>query len=405
MHANVLILGSGPAGLTAALYAARANLEPVVIRGRQPGGLIATTDAVENYPGFPDAVSGLDLADKMETQAARFGTTFLDGIVEHVTLQDRPFNVTVDNGDTHTADTIIIATGASPRKLGVPGEDALANRGVSYCAVCDGVFFRNKRIVVVGGGNSAVEEGLFLTRFASEVVVIHRRATLCADPILQQRAFTNPKLRFVWDSVVTEVVGNGKVQGVRITHVKTGDEEVFRTDAVFPYIGHLPNTALFTGQLTMDASGHIVTDSRTCTNIPGVFACGDVVDHIYRQAITAAASGCMAAMEASWYLDAGTTDGGATWHIGESLDVAPVTMSFTDANQGWVAGGHMSDTRLYHTTDGGATWHAQAIDLEDDFVLNDLFFVDTHTGWAVGVTGRGGSDTSLILTTAGSGGQ
>ncbi len=313
MHANVLILGSGPAGLTAALYAARANLEPVVIRGRQPGGLIATTDAVENYPGFPDAVSGLDLADKMEKQAARFGTTFIDGIVEQVEVRERPFSVTVDNGDTHTADTVIISTGASPRKLGVPGENELANRGVSYCAVCDGVFFRTKRIAVVGGGNSAVEEGVFLTRFASEVLVIHRRDELRADPIIQQRAFNNPKMTFVWDSVVTEVTGNGKVEGVRLKNIKTGADEVFPVDAVFPYIGHLPNTGLFVGQLHMDANAHILTDGRTRTNVPGVFACGDVVDHTYRQAITAAASGCMAAMEASWYLDAGnsTASGGS----------------------------------------------------------------------------------------------
>ncbi len=307
MHVNVLILGSGPAGLTAALYAARANLGPVVIRGLQPGGLIATTDEVENYPGFPDAVNGFDLADNMEKQAARFGTTFIDGIVEQVQFSERPFSLTVDNGDTHTADTVIISTGASPRKLGVPGENELANRGVSYCAVCDGVFFRTKRIAVVGGGNSAVEEGVFLTRFASDVVVIHRRDELRADPILQQRAFNNPKMTFVWDSVVTEVTGNGKVEGVRLKNIKTGADEVFPVDAVFPYIGHLPNTALFKDQLAMDANGHILTDGRTRTNVPGVFACGDVVDHTYRQAITAAASGCMAAMEASWYLDAGNS--------------------------------------------------------------------------------------------------
>ena len=303
MHYKVMVIGSGPAGLTAALYAARANLEPVGIRGLQPGGLIATTDEVENYACFPDAINGFDLADKMEKQAARFGTTFIDGIVEQVQLSERPFSVIVDNGDTHTADTVIISTGASPRKMGVPGENELANRGVSYCAVCDGFFFRNKRIAVVGGGNSAVEEGLFLTRFASEVFVIHRRDELRADPIIQQRAFNNPKMKFVWNSVVTEVVGNGKVEGVRLKNIKTGEDDVFPVDAVFPYIGHLPNTGLFVGQLNMDESAHILTDGRTRTNVPGVFACGDVVDHTYRQAITAAASGCMAAMEASWYLD------------------------------------------------------------------------------------------------------
>ncbi len=208
MHYKVFIIGSGPAGLTAALYAARANLSPVVIRGLQPGGLIATTDEVENYPGFPDAVNGFDLADKMEKQAARFGTTFIDGLVtsvkagETVNGVQQPHEIVADNGEIYTADTIIIATGASPRKMGVPGEDELANRGVSYCAVCDGFFFKNKRIAVVGGGNSAVEEGLFLTRFASEVVLVHRRDSLRADPIIQERAFKNPKLSFQWNAVV-----------------------------------------------------------------------------------------------------------------------------------------------------------------------------------------------------------
>ena len=303
MHYKVFIIGSGPAGLTAALYAARANLNPVVTRGLQPGGLIATTDEVENYPGFPDAINGFDLAQKMEQQAARFGTAFIDGIVEQVELRERPFRMTMDSGETHTADTLIIATGASPRKLGVPGENELANRGVSYCAVCDGFFFRDKKLVVVGGGNSAVEEGLFLTRFASEVKVVHRRGELRADPIIQQRAFNNPKINFVWDTVVTEVVGNGKVTGIRAKNIKTGVEEVIEVDGVFPYIGHIPNTGLFKGQIDQDENGYILTDGRTRTNIPGVFAAGDVVDHIYRQAITAAGEGCMAAMEASWYLD------------------------------------------------------------------------------------------------------
>lgn len=303
MHYKVLIIGSGPAGLTAALYAARANLEPVVVRGLQPGGLIATTDEVENYPGFPDAINGFDLAQKMEQQATRFGTTYIDGIVEQVTLRERPLQITMDSGETHTTDTLIIATGASPRKLGVPGENEFANRGVSYCAVCDGFFFREKKLAVVGGGNSAVEEGLFLTRFASEVKVIHRRDSLRADPIIQERAFNNPKIKFVWDTVVTEVVGNGKVSGVRAKNIKTGEEEVIDVDGVFPYIGHIPNTSLFAGQIDMDENGYILTDGRTRTNIPGVFAAGDVVDHVYRQAITAAGEGCMAAMEASWYLD------------------------------------------------------------------------------------------------------
>ena len=311
MHYKVIIIGSGPAGLTAALYAARANLEPVVIRGLQPGGLIATTDEVENYPGFPDAINGFDLADKMEKQAARFGTRFVDGLVETVNLPDpadpigsrAPIEVMLDGGETHTADTLIIATGASPRKLGVPGEDVLANRGVSYCAVCDGFFFREKRIVVVGGGNSAVEEGLFLTRFASEVYLVHRRDSLRADPVIQTRAFNNPKMKFIWNAVATEVLGDGKVEGIRLKHLHTGVEEVLPTDAVFPYIGHLPNTGLFADKVEMDPGGYIITDGRTRTSVPGVFACGDVVDQIERQAITAAGEGCQAAMEASWYLD------------------------------------------------------------------------------------------------------
>lgn len=303
MHYRVMIIGSGPAGLTAALYAARANLAPVVVRGLQPGGLIATTDEVENYPGFPDAINGFDLSQKMEQQAARFGTSFIDGLVEKVDVQQRPLAITLDSGETHTADTLIISTGASPRKLGVPGEQELANRGVSYCAVCDGFFFRDRRIVVVGGGNSAVEEGLFLTRFASEVVLVHRRDQLRADPIIQQRAFSNPKMKFVWDTVATEIVGNGKVSGIRLRNLKTGEEQQLDTDAVFPYVGHVPNTELFKGQIDMDESGYILTDGRTRTNVPGVFAAGDVVDHVYRQAITSAGDGCRAAMEASWFID------------------------------------------------------------------------------------------------------
>ncbi len=303
MHHKVVIIGSGPAGLTAALYAARANLAPVVIRGLQPGGLIATTDEVENYPGFPDAVNGYDLADKMDRQAARFGTTFVDGLIQDVDFSERPFRLTTDGGEVYTADTVIVATGASHRKLGVPGEDRLANHGVSYCAVCDGFFFKDKRIVVVGGGNSAVEEGLFLTRYASEVYLVHRRDALRADPIIQQRALNNPKMKFIWNTVATEVIGDGKVEGIRLKNLQTGEEDMLPTAAVFPYIGHLPNTDIFAGKLDMDATGYILSDGRTHTSVPGVFACGDVVDTIYRQAITAAGSGCEAAMEASWFLD------------------------------------------------------------------------------------------------------
>lgn len=302
MHSKVVIIGSGPAGLTAALYTARANLEPLVIRGLQPGGLIATTSEVENYPGFVEGIGGFDLADNMEKQAARFGTKFLDAMVEQVDFSERPFKLTTDMGETITADTLIISTGASPRKLGVPGEEKLANRGVSYCATCDGFFFRNKRVVVVGGGNSALDEGLFLTRYVTELVLVHRRDKLRADPILQERVFSNPKVRFEWDSVVTEILGEEGVTGVRISNLKTGAEHVLETDGVFPYIGHIPNTWIFQDKLDLDENGYIMADERTRTKVPGVFAAGDVVDHVYRQAITAAGEGCKAAMEATWFL-------------------------------------------------------------------------------------------------------
>lgn len=302
MHSKVVIIGSGPAGLTAALYAARANLEPLVVRGLQPGGLIATTSEVENYPGFVDGIGGYELAEHMEKQAARFGAQFKDAIITNINAEQRPFVLTTDSDETITADTLIVSTGASPRKLGVPGEDLLANRGVSYCATCDGFFFRGKKVVVVGGGNSALDEGLFLTRYVDELVIVHRRDSLRADPILQERAFANPKVRFIWDSTVEAILGDEKVTGVRITNLKTGASHDMPTDGVFPYIGHVPNSWLFKGLLDLDEGGYIRTDGRTRTNIPGIFAAGDVVDHIYRQAITAAGEGCMAAMEATWFL-------------------------------------------------------------------------------------------------------
>ncbi|PDV96704.1 thioredoxin-disulfide reductase [Candidatus Chloroploca asiatica] len=302
MHSKVVIIGSGPAGLTAALYAARANLEPLVVRGLQPGGLIATTSEVENYPGFVEGIGGFDLADNMEKQAARFGTQFKDTLVTKIDASVRPFVLHTDDGDQLTADTLIISTGASPRKLHVPGEEELANRGVSYCATCDGFFFRGKKVVVVGGGNSALDEGLFLTRYVDELIIVHRRDSLRADPVLQERAFGNEKVRFVWDSTVDAILGDDKVIGVRLRNLKTNETSEIEVDGVFPYIGHLPNTSLFTDLLTLDEGGYIVTDGRQRTNIPGIFAAGDVVDHIYRQAITAAGEGCRAAMEATWYL-------------------------------------------------------------------------------------------------------
>lgn len=302
MHSKVVIIGSGPAGLTAALYAARANLEPLVVRGLQPGGLIATTAEVENYPGFVEGIGGFELADNMEKQAARFGAQFMDTLVTRIDAAQRPFELHTDSGELISAETIIVSTGASPRKLGVPGEERLANRGVSYCATCDGFFFRGKKVVVVGGGNSALDEGLFLTRYVDELIIVHRRDSLRADPILQERAFSNEKVRFIWDSTVEAILGDEKVSAVRIKNLKTGATSELAVDGVFPYIGHVPNTGLFKGLLTLDEGGYIVTDGRQRTNVPGIFAAGDVVDHIYRQAITAAGEGCKAAMEATWFL-------------------------------------------------------------------------------------------------------
>ncbi|WP_129632796.1 thioredoxin-disulfide reductase [Candidatus Oscillochloris fontis] len=302
MHSQVVIIGSGPAGLTAALYAARASLEPLVVRGLQPGGLIATTSEVENYPGFVEGIGGFELADNIEKQAARFGAQYKDALITKIDATQRPFVLTTDGDETITADALIISTGASPRKLGVPGEERLANRGVSYCATCDGFFFRGKKVVVVGGGNSALDEGLFLTRYVDELIIIHRRDSLRADLVLQDRVFSNPKIRFIWDSTVEEIVGEEKVTAVRVKNLKTGATEEVAVDGVFPYIGHIPNSSLFQGIVNLDSDGYILTDGRTRTSVPGIFAAGDVVDHVYRQAITSAAQGCQAGMEAAWYL-------------------------------------------------------------------------------------------------------
>jgi thioredoxin reductase (NADPH) len=302
MHSKVVIIGSGPAGLTAALYAARANLEPLVVRGLQPGGLITTTSEVENYPGFVEGIGGFELADNMEKQAARFGAQFKDALIEKIDASQRPFVLTTDGDEQITADTIIVSTGASPRKLGVPGEEELANRGVSYCATCDGFFFRNKKVAVVGGGNSALDEGLFLTRYVDELIIVHRRDSLRADPIIQERAFENPKVRFIWNAVVEEITGENSVQAMKVKDVNTGEVTEVAVQGVFPYIGHIPNTQLFADVLDLDENGYILADERQRTNIPGIFAAGDAVDHVYRQAITAAGEGCKAAMEATWYL-------------------------------------------------------------------------------------------------------
>jgi thioredoxin reductase (NADPH) len=300
---DVVILGAGPAGLTAAIYAARANLAPVVVTGSLFGGQLALTTEVENFPGFPDGVLGPELMEFMKRQAERFGAEIRIGEVTEVALTRNPLRMTL-NGELLETKALIIATGASARLLGVPGESELFGRGVSTCATCDGFFYRGKNVVVVGGGDSAVEEGTFLTRYASKVYLVHRRDRLRASQILQDRAMKNDKMAFVWDTVLDEIIGDeGKgVTATRLRNVKTGAEEELPVDGVFIAIGHVPNTKLFEGQLKLDDQGYIVTDSRMHTNIKGVFACGDCQDHIYRQAITAAGTGCMAAIEAEKFL-------------------------------------------------------------------------------------------------------
>jgi thioredoxin reductase (NADPH) len=299
---RVTIIGSGPAGLTAAVYTARANLEPLVVEGVPSGGQLMLTTEVENYPGFVDGIMGPELMENMRAQAARFGTEYLAEDIVSVDLGKAPFKLQTASR-TIQSDTVIIATGASAIMLGVPGEKELLGHGVSTCATCDGFFFRNQELVVVGGGDSAMEEANFLTRFATKVTVVHRRDTLRASKIMQDRARSNPKIDFVWDSQVTEIFGNGKVAGVRLKNVKTGEENELPTGGVFVAIGHTPNTSLFEGQIEM-AGGYItVRGEDTQTTVPGVFAAGDVVDFRYRQAITAAGMGCMAAIDAERYLE------------------------------------------------------------------------------------------------------
>ena len=299
---RVTIIGSGPAGLTAAVYTARANLEPLVIEGIQAGGQLMLTTEVENYPGFVDGIMGPELMENMRAQAARFGAEYVTDNVTSVDFAKAPFAVKLSDREIHS-DTVIISTGASALMLGVPGEKELLGHGVSTCATCDGFFFRDQELVVVGGGDSAMEEANFLTRFATKVTVVHRRDSLRASKIMQDRARSNPKIEFVWDSQVTEVFGNGKVAGVRLKNLKTGEETELPTGGVFVAIGHTPNTKLFEGQLEL-SGGYIVTRGEdTQTSVPGVFAAGDVVDFRYRQAITAAGMGCMAAIDAERYLE------------------------------------------------------------------------------------------------------
>jgi thioredoxin reductase (NADPH) len=301
---NVVIIGSGPAGLTAALYAARANLSPLVIEGLEAGGQLMLTTAVDNFPGWQEGIMGPDLMANMRAQAERFGARMTRGNVSAVDLSHRPFTIATDDGPVHTR-TVIVATGASARLLGLPSERALMGHGVSTCATCDGFFFRGRPIAVVGGGDSALEEATFLTRFASSVTVIHRRDTLRASKIMQDKAFANPKIAFEWDTEVLDVRDQaaGAVSSLRLRNMRTGVEKDLPVDGLFVAIGHTPNTALFKGQLDMDENGYMVTGEGARTNVPGVFACGDVQDHVYRQAITAAGSGCMAAIDAERFLE------------------------------------------------------------------------------------------------------
>jgi len=305
-HAKVLILGSGPAGYTAAIYAARAMLAPVLVQGNQPGGQMTITTDVENYPGFAHVVQGPWLMEQMQAQAAHVGTEMVMDHISRVDLDRRPFRLIGDSGDTYTCDALIIATGAQARWLGLPSEEKYKGHGVSACATCDGFFFKGKEVVVVGGGNTAVEEALFLTNFAAKVTIVHRRDAFRAEKIMQQRLFKHPKIEVMWDTVLEEVLGSDMpktVTGVRLRNVKTGKVGERRTDGVFIAIGHVPATDLFKGQLQMTPGGYLVTaPDSTRTSIPGVFAAGDVKDEVFRQAVTAAGMGCMAALEAERYL-------------------------------------------------------------------------------------------------------
>ncbi len=302
MPENVIIIGSGCAGLTAAIYAARANLSPLLLTGQEIGGQIALTNEVENYPGFPEGTTGPELIELMQKQAKRFGARIEIDVVESVEMKTHPFKLKTQNGNAYKANSLILATGASPRWLGVPGEKELTGRGVSYCATCDGFFFRGKEIAVVGGGDSALQEGLFLTRFASRVNIIHRRDSFRAQEILQDRARENPKMNFVWNSVVKEIKGNSTVEALTLENTRTRAESELPVQGVFVYIGHIPNTEIFKGQLEMNEEGFIKVDERLHTNIPGVFAAGETHDHIFKQAVVAAGYGCMAAMEAEKFI-------------------------------------------------------------------------------------------------------
>lgn len=298
---DLIIIGGGPAGLTAAIYAGRARIKTRVLSGTLPGGQPANTAGVENFPGFPEGIEGPELAQRFQGQAEHFGAEIGMEVVQAVDFSHNPF--TVQTGQrTYQAKTVIVATGASPRRLGVPGEDKFYGRGVSACATCDGFFYQGKRVVVVGGGDSAVDEAIYLTRFAKEVIIVHRRDELRATKIFQEAAFANPKISFVWDSVVEEILGEDTVTGVRVRNVKTDESSVINADGVFIYIGMEPKSKLFAGQLEMDDHGYILADEHQHTNVPGVFAAGDVQDPYYRQVVVAAGTGAIAAMEAEQFL-------------------------------------------------------------------------------------------------------
>lgn len=299
---QVVIIGAGPAGLTAALYAARANLNPIIISGNQIGGQIAITSEVENFPGF-DSILGPDLTEKMQAQAVKFGARLeVDEVTEVDFTRGAPFHIKTYSQE-YEAQSVIITTGASAKRLGIPGEEAFIGRGVSYCATCDGFFFKNKDVLVIGGGDSALQEGIFLTKYANRVRIVHRRDSLRAGELLKTRATTDPKIQFVWDTVLDKIEGNGKVQAVQTHNVKTGEVEQWATDGVFVFIGHFPNSHLFRGQLAMDEQGFLITDKFMQTSVPGVYAAGEIMDPIYKQAISSAGQGCQAAISVERYLE------------------------------------------------------------------------------------------------------